>query len=202
MKGSKKCICMAILALLVTFIPSASPAAEAAGIHAQPKIAPGEGLLASVEARRHLEIGRKLEQSRNLPEAIALYSKAASLAPDSAEIHFALGEALTKAQRYQEALVRYTLAVTIDPNHRNALSARSQLCLIMNLNAQARKDLSQLITLEPNVASHYYQRATTLMKLNCVTEAYHDFLRAHELDKKYPRPKLLWKKESGATVIA
>jgi hypothetical protein len=39
------------------------------------------------------------------------------------------------------------------------------------------------------------------MKLNCMTEAFHDFLRAHELDKKYPRPKLLWEKNSRATKI-
>lgn len=202
MNGSKLSIIMTIFALLVTLIPVASPAGEAGGTLAQPSRVRQDGLLASVEARRHLEIGRKLERDKNLPEAIALYSKAASLAPDSAEIHFALGEALTKAERYQDALVRYTLAVTIAPNHRKALNARSQLCLLMNLNAQARKDLSQLISLEPNVADHYYRRAKTLMKMNCVTEAYHDFLRAHELDKKYPRPKLIWKKESVATVIA
>jgi tetratricopeptide (TPR) repeat protein len=157
--------------------------------------------VASMEAKLHLEGGRRLERERNLPGAIASYSKAATLAPDSAEIHFTLGEALTKAERYQEALVRYTLAVTIAPEHRKALLSRSQLCLRLNLHAQARKDLSQLISLEPNVADHYYRRATTLMKMNCVTEAFHDFLRAHELDKKYPRPKLLWEKNSSATKI-
>lgn len=202
MKGSTQSICTTIFALLVTFLPTASPAWEEAGLHARPKETRREGLLASVEARRHFEGGRKLEQERRLPEAIALYSKAATLAPESAEIHFALGEALNKAERYQEALVRYTLAVTITPSHRKALSARSQLCLLMNLNAQARKDLNQLINLEPNVAEHHYRRAKTLMKMNCVTEAYHDFLRAHELDNKYPRPKLIWNKESGATEIA
>lgn len=202
MKGSKKPICTTIFALLVIFLPTASPAWEEVGIHAQPKETRSDGRLASVEARRHFEGGRKLERERNLPEAIALYSKAATLAPDSAEVHFTLGVALTKAERYQEALVRYTLAVTLAPNHRNALDARSQLCLRMNLLAQARKDISQLISLEPNVAGHYYRRATTLMKMNCVTEAYHDFLRAHELDKKYPRPKLIWDKGSGSTEIA
>jgi tetratricopeptide (TPR) repeat protein len=157
--------------------------------------------VASMEAKQHLEGGRRLERERNLPGAIALYSKAASIAPNLAEAHFALGEALAKADRFQEALVRYTLTVTIAPGHREALYARSQLCLRMNLYAQACKDLSQLIDLMPGVADYHYQRATTLLKMKSITEAYRDFLRAHELDKKYPRPSLIWKQESAATKI-
>ncbi len=155
-----------------------------------------DALYASMEARRHVEGGQKLEREKNLSGAIASYSKAASLVPDSAEVHFALGEALVKAARDQEALVSYTLAVTIAPKHRRALHSRARLCLRMKLYAQARKDLSQLIDLVPGVADYHYQRATTLMKMKSVTEAYHDFLRAHELDNKYPRPTLIWKKDS------
>jgi len=151
--------------------------------------------IASMEAKRHLDGGRKLERERNLQGAIASYSKAASLAPESAEVHFALGDALAKAENYQEALVRYTLALTIAPTHTKALYARSQLCLRMALYGQAAKDLSQLIELVPGVADYHYQRATTLMKLKNITEAYHDYLRAHELNKKYPRPTLMWKKK-------
>lgn len=157
--------------------------------------------VASREAKQHLEGGRRLERERNLPGAIASYSMAASIAPESAEVHFALGEALAKADRFQEALVRYTLTVTIAPGHREALYARSQLCLRMRLYAQAYKDLSHLIDLVPGVADYHYQRATTLMKLKNITEAYHDFLRAHELDKKYPRPTLQWKKNSEAKKV-
>jgi len=151
--------------------------------------------IASMEAKRHLDGGRKLEREQNLQGAIASYSKAASLAPESAEVHFVLGEALVKAENYQEALVRYTLAVTIAPTHTKALYGRSQLCLRMALYGQAVKDLSQLIELMPGVADYHYQRATTLMKLKNITEAYHDYLRAHELNKKYPRPTLMWKKK-------
>ncbi|MGE4442203.1 MAG: tetratricopeptide repeat protein [Desulfomicrobium sp.] len=164
----------------------------------RPQAADGrdDALHASMEARRHVEGGQKLEREKNLSGAIASYSRAASLVPDSAEAHFALGEALTKAARDQEALVRYTLTVIIAPKHRRALHSRALLCLRMKLYAQARKDLSRLIDLMPGVADYHYQRATTLMKMKSVTEAYHDFLRAHELDSKYPRPTLIWKKDS------
>lgn len=155
--------------------------------------------IASMEAKRHMDGGRKLERERNLQGAIASYSKAARLAPESAEVHFALGEALAKAENFQEALVRYTLAVTIAPTHTKALYGRSQLCLRMALYGQAFKDLSQLIELVPGVADYHFQRATTLMKLKNITEAYHDYLKAHELNKKYPRPTLMWKKESIAS---
>lgn len=151
--------------------------------------------IASMEAKRHMDGGRKLERERNLQGAIASYSKAASLAPESAEVHFALGEVLAKAENYQEALVRYTLAVTIAPTHTKALYGRSQLCLRMALYGQAVKDLSHLIELVPGIADYHYQRASTLMKLKNITEAYHDYLRAHELNKKYPRPTLMWKKK-------
>ncbi len=152
--------------------------------------------VASMEAKRHMDGGRKLERERNLQGAIASYSKAARLAPESAEVHFALGEALAKAENFQEALVRYTLAVTIAPDHTKALYGRSQLCLRMALYGQAYKDLSHLIELVPGVADYHFQRANTLMKLKNITEAYHDYLKAHELNKKYPRPTLMWKKES------
>ena len=163
---------------------------------------PGDVRISSLEAKQHLEGGRKLELQSNLSGAIASYSKAATLAPNSPDIHFALGEALVKANRLQEALVRFTLAVTIAPDHRKALSARAQLCLRLKLYAQARKDLTQLIELVPGVADYHYQRATTLMKMKSMTEAYRDFLRAHELDGKYPRPSLIWKNETVATKIA
>jgi len=199
MKKSTTTISTILISIILCIIPAGALAgSHGPHVHGPQAADPGEQLLASMEAKLHLEGGRRLEQEKNLIAAIALYSKAASLAPDSAEVHFALGGALTKAERLQEALVRYTLAVTIAPEHREALHARSQLCLRMRLYAQARKDLTQLITLKPGVAEYHYQRATTLMKLKNTAEAYHDFLRAHELDKKYPRPTLQWKKNSGA----
>ncbi len=188
-----------LIALLLTSFPAISTAWGEAEVLKHPAGTHGDVQFASMEAKRHMEGGHKLEREKNLPGAIALYSKAATLAPTSAEAHFALGEALAKSERFQEALVRYTLAVTIAPNHVKARYGRSQLCLRMALYAQACKDLSQLIDLIPGVADYHYQRATTLMKLKNITEAYHDFLRAHELDKKYPRPSLIWKNNFVAT---
>lgn len=190
-----------LLILFVLFVLPAEGLAQSGGPTPRDTeaVLPEARHVASMEARQHLEGGRRLERESNLMAAIASYSKAASLAPDSAEIHFALGEALTKAERLQDALVRYTLAVTIAPEHGPAFQSRAQLCLRMGLYAQARKDLTRLISLRPGVADYHYQRATTHMKLRNMTEAYHDFLRAHELDKKYPRPTLIWKKDSVAT---
>ena len=200
MKHSTTSTIPTLVAICLLFLATISNAWGEGGRTRQAE-AGSDALFVSMEARRHVEGGQKMEQERNLSGAIASYSKAASLDPNSAEVHFALGEALTKADRYQEALVRYTLAVTIAPQHKKALYGRSQLCLRMKLYAQARKDLSQLIELMPGVADYHYQRATTLMKMKSITEAYHDFLRAHELDKKYPRPSLIWKKNSGAIKV-
>lgn len=145
---------------------------------------------ASREAKRHIEGGLQLEKRLDLFGAIESYSKAATLVPDSAEVHFLLAEALTKAERFQDALVSYTLAVNFAPDHTKALYGRSRLCLRIALYGQAFKDLNKLITLSPGIADYHYQRARALMKLNKIEDAYYDFLRAHELDKKYPRPTL------------
>lgn len=203
-----KCSDTAVSSILVVFLTLVTVAnCQAAATICGPETAlrqPSKAgvEIASMEAKRHMDGGRKLEREKNLQGAIASYSKAVRLAPDSAEVHFALGEALAKAGNFQEALVRYTLAVTIAPDHTKALYGRAQLCLRMGFHGQALKDLSQLIERVPGVADYHYQRATTLMKLKNMTEAYHDYLKAHELNKKYPRPTLIWKKESLASRIA
>lgn len=151
--------------------------------------------MAAAQANQNTKAGQGPQAGQNLAGTIASFTKAANQAPNSADAHFALGEALARAERFQEALVRYTLAVTLDPSHTKALYGRSQLCRRMALHAQAYKDLSQLIVLKPGVADYHYQRGTVLLKLKNITEAYRDFLRAYELDKKYPKPTLLWDKE-------
>lgn len=146
--------------------------------------------LTSREATRHIEGGVKLEKSLDLFGAIDSYTKAAVLVPTSPEVHFLLGEAYVKVERFDDALVSYTLAVKFAPDHAKALYGRSRLCLRVALYGQALKDLTKLIELYPNIADYHYQRARALLKLNSMKAAYQDFLRAHELDKRYPRPTL------------
>lgn len=146
--------------------------------------------LTSREATRHIEGGLKLEKSLDLFGAIDSYTKAAVLVPTSPEVHFLLGEAYVKVERFDDALLSYTLAVKFAPDHLKALYGRSRLCLRVALYGQALKDLTKLIELSPNIADYHYQRARALLKLNSMKAAYQDFLRAHELDKRYPRPTL------------
>jgi len=146
--------------------------------------------LTSREAKRHIEGGLRLEKNLDLFGAIDSYVKAAALAPTSPEVHFLLGEAYVKIERFDDALLSYTLAVKFAPDHAKALYGRSRLCLRVALYGQALKDLTKLIELSPNIADYHYQRARALLKLNSMKAAYQDFLRAHELDKRYPRPTL------------
>lgn len=179
--------------LFIFMVFFCAPACLAAGetrVDQRSTAANREVKFASREAKRHIEGGLQLEKRLDLFGAIESYSKAATLVPDSAEVHFLLAEALTKAERFQDALVSYTLAVNFAPDHTKALYGRSRLCLRIALYGQAFKDLNKLITLSPGIADYHYQRARALMKLNKIEDAYYDFLRAHELDKKYPRPTL------------
>lgn len=156
----------------------------------------GEGAAGAVrtvsgEARSLMDSGAELEGRRDLEGAILRYSRAAVVNPESPEIHFRLAEALSKAGRYDAALSNYTLVITISPDHVGALLGRSRLCSRFALHRQAFKDLSRLIELSPGRAEYYYERGRTLLGLRSVREAYRDFLKAHELDRKYPRPTLL-----------
>lgn len=175
---------------MVIFYTPTCLAARETRVEQSSTVADSEVKFASREAKRHIAGGLQLEKQRNLLGAIESYSKAATLVPDSAEVHFLLAEALTKAERFQDALISYTLAVNFAPDHTKALYGRSRLCLRIALYGQAFKDLNKLITLSPGIADYHYQRARALMKLNKIEDAYYDFLRAHELDKKYPRPTL------------
>lgn len=115
----------------------------------------------------------------------------APVASGSAEAHFRLAEAFARAGRLDAALSTYTLAITVAPDHEGALKGRWQLCARLSMHRQALKDLSRLIEIRPGKAEYHYERGRTLLKLRSVRDAFRDFLRAHELDRRYPRPTLL-----------
>lgn len=118
-------------------------------------------------------------------------SAAAAMEGGPAAAHFRLAETLSRAGRLDAALSSYTLAITLEPDHAGALQGRWKLCSRLAMHRQALKDLSRLIDLMPGRAEYHYERGRTLLKLNSVREAYRDFLRAYELDRRYPRPTLL-----------
>lgn len=141
-------------------------------------------------AAQYLDQGRLLEQRSDLDGAIDAYRRAVAGFPRSAETHFALGKALLEAGSLHDALPSLTFAIRLDPGHTGALYERARLCLRLGLHGQALKDLDRLIGISPGVADYHYQRARAFMKLDSVHEAFRDFLRAHELDARYPRPTL------------
>lgn len=151
----------------------------------------GDGTRISTEARRHMDLGNEMEKSRDFAGAVECYTMVVAVAPRSPEAHFRLAEALLNSGRSQAALLSYTLAITIDPRHVGALEGRARLCSRLEFHGQALRDLSKLIELRPSNAEYHYLRGRTFLKLKSVRAAYFDFLRANELDKKYPRPTLV-----------
>lgn len=119
------------------------------------------------------------------------FSTVAAMDGGPAGAHFRLAETLFQAGRLDAALSSYTLAITLEPDHAGALRGRWRLCSRLSLHRQALKDLSRLIELMPGRAEYHYERGRILLKLNSVRDAYRDFLRAYELDRRYPRPTLL-----------
>ena len=180
-----------LFALLVTTKAAmAEPIDTQATGSGKRNLAGQQGSKAVDMARHLLENGRLLEKGANLPAAIATYRQAAAKFPHSAEAHCALGKALLKAGRCQSALLSFTVAIRLTPNNPTALYERSQLCMRIHLYGQAAKDLSRLIELRPEVADYHYQRARALLALDRIRDAFKDFLKAHEIDRTYPKPTL------------
>jgi tetratricopeptide (TPR) repeat protein len=127
---------------------------------------------------------------------VRVASQTVALGVESVEARLLLAETLAKAKRHHEALLNYTLVLAIEPGHVRALLGRSRLCFEMSLYGQARKDLNTLIFKVPGNAEYHYMRARALLKLNNVRDAYRDFLKAYDLDKRYPRPKLIHEDEA------
>jgi|GEM_PF-4639434 len=151
----------------------------------------GEGGLISNRQGNCQDDVRARERNRGGWNGVGGLSAAVAMEGGSAAAHFRLAEALSQAGRLDAALSSYTLAITLEPDHAGALQGRWKLCSRLSLHRQALKDLSRLIDLMPGRAEYHYERGRMLLKLNSVREAYRDFLRAHELDRRYPRPTLL-----------
>jgi tetratricopeptide (TPR) repeat protein len=162
-----------------------SPARAGAGNQAARETAVAKEKTANIPVN-----GRRLEQRTDLSSTVAAYRRAADRSPRSAEAHCALGKALVKAGRHQSALLSFTVAIRLAPDHPTALYERALLCLRIRLFGQAAKDLGRLIELRPGVADYHYQRARALLELHRIRDAFRDFLRAHELDRTYPKPTL------------
>ena len=150
-----------------------------------------DGARIPTEVMRHMDRGHELEKSQDFAGAVKCYAMVVAIAPRSPEAHFRLAEALLNSGQSQAALLSYTLAITIDPRHVGSLEGRARLCSRLEFHGQALRDLSKLIELRSSNAEYHYLRGRIFLKLKSVRAAYFDFLRANELDKKYPRPTLV-----------
>jgi Flp pilus assembly protein TadD len=177
-----------------TFVPNAIPAADTlTPARATPrKHASGQK---SSKAPMNvvgkiLESGWQPGRGTDLSMAIESCRRATSTSPYSADAHCALGKALSIAGYAQSALLSLTVALRLNPDHPEALYERALLCMRIRMHGQAAKDLGRLIEVRPGVADFHYQRARALLELGKIREAFRHFLKAHEIDKKYPKPTL------------
>lgn len=137
-----------------------------------------------------LESGWQPGRGTDLSKAIESCRQATSASPHSADAHCALGKALSKAGHAQSALLSLTVALRLNPDHPEALYERALLCMRIRMHGQAVKDLGRLIEVRPGIADFHYQRARALLELGKIREAFRHFLKAHEIDKTYPKPTL------------
>lgn len=136
--------------------------------------------------------GAELERMKDYEGAIIAYSQAVKKAPANQRplLHAKLGELFNLSGESTNSLFHLTLAILEKPRYFEARMNRARLCLDLKLIDQALIDLTAAVDITPDSAEAHYQRARTLMMLNRVVDAYTDFLKAHQLDLRYPKPTL------------
>lgn len=87
-------------------------------------------------------------------------------------------------------LAQLSATIMMNPRQFEARMNRARLCFRLKLLNQGLADLNAAIAIEPASAEAHYQRAQVLLRLGRPKDALGDFLKAHQLDCRYPNPVL------------
>jgi tetratricopeptide (TPR) repeat protein len=114
--------------------------------------------------------------------AIAHYSKAIELRPDSASLYSVRGNAYAKREDYNSAIEDFTKAIKINVNYMPAYIGRGQMYSFKRNYDAAIVDYTQAIQLDPNNGGVYCNRGENLVAKGSYDEAFKDFAKAIELN--------------------
>jgi putative PEP-CTERM system TPR-repeat lipoprotein len=88
-------------------------------------------------------------RARQFPEAVAAVEKARTMEPGNAEMHYQAGSIQHVLGNRDAALAAYDKALAAQPGHVEALVSRAGLYLDMKRNADAGKDVAELLAKTP-----------------------------------------------------
>jgi tetratricopeptide (TPR) repeat protein len=118
-------------------------------------------------------------------QAIADYTEALRLNPESARAYGSRGDAYRGKKEYDQAIADYTEALRLNPNSVRAYNSRGDAYRGKKEYDQAIADYTEALRLNPESARAIASRGETYHALSRYDEALADFDRAIALDKEY-----------------
>ena len=133
-----------------------------------------------------IEKGNNLIQSKNVNEAINVYSKAIDLDPNSSEAYFKRGEAYFLSENDKSAVEDYNKSISIDSLNPKVYFMRGQSNNYLGNKGDALNDYSRAINLDSNYIPPYIKRGYLLLSSGSHEAAFVYFTTAIEKDAKQP----------------
>ncbi len=169
-----KTIIFGILLLFSNFIFAGSPITP-------PSI--DDFATSATDSRAYFDKAMSLIRDNNSKEAIICLNLAIRLDPKYVDAYVARASILEKAGNLQSALVDYTQALNIRPSDK-IFYERGVIELSLKSFANAARDFTSAIELNPQFARAYSERGVAFLANDMLEEAKNDFIQAFQLNDK------------------
>ncbi|GCL40716.1 serine protease [Dolichospermum planctonicum] len=116
--------------------------------------------------------------------AIADYTEAIRLAPDSAFCYSLRGLVYSLSKDYKKAIADYTEAIRLAPNNAEYYSSRGNAYSLLNDENKATADYKRAVSIEPKDAEDYKNRGSAYLGLKDYKKAISDFTEAIRIAPK------------------
>lgn len=163
----------------------------ACALRGQGRLADAEAALRSIlsMAPDHVgalcELARLCLQTRQMSEAVQLFSTAAAHDGASAEIQNELGIALAQTGKLDEAIRQFETALALAPAFVQALNNLGNAYVIVGKNQDAIACFKRLLVIEPNFPPALYNHGRALAALGRLDEAVEHYRKAVALNPTY-----------------
>jgi tetratricopeptide (TPR) repeat protein len=134
------------------------------------------------ELRGLLARGRELSRRNEADKALAAYSEAVRLDPNSAEAHACRADALNDKGQYDQALAECERALQLNPRLAVAFEYRADSYLGKRKFDQASQAIAQALEINPRLAGAYNDRGVLLALQGRPDKAVAELTKALELD--------------------
>jgi tetratricopeptide (TPR) repeat protein len=141
----------------------------------------------SSELKNLIEEGKRLVDARDYNGAIAVYQRAATLAPKNSRIHAGIGYLYTQQSDFTSALAAYRRAIAINPNNSEFYYAVGYIKSNTRDNKGAKEAYRRAIQLNRNNFNAYLGLGVAQTSLGDYEAAMWAYDQAINLDKNNPR---------------